>query len=102
MLFSRFRALFRGAGLLASLTASRPAPAQAGLILVPAESSLSVHGIPLPQDAAPLLAASLSLENLHALAPKSGELGRGWLRAVVYNYPVPAPPDEVAAYYRSV
>jgi hypothetical protein len=63
-------------------------------------SGLVVQGIPLPQGAEPLLTANLSLENLHALAPKAGELGRGRLRAVVYDVPSLAPPDQVAAFYR--
>jgi hypothetical protein len=63
-------------------------------------SGLVVQGIPLPQGAEPFLTANLSLENLHTLAPKAGELGTGRLRAVVYRVPSLAPPDQVAAFYR--
>jgi hypothetical protein len=63
-------------------------------------SGLVVQGIPLPQGAEPFLTANLSLENLHILAPRVGELGTGRLRAVVYNVPSAAPPDVVAAFYR--
>ncbi len=79
----------------------RPGPVRAELVLT-STAPLLVHGIPIPEGAEPYLAASVSLENLHALAPRVGELGRGRLHAVAYTYPGDAPPDEVVAYYRRV
>jgi hypothetical protein len=77
------------------------ASARADLVTVAAGGSpLLVHGIPIPEGAEPSLAASVSLDNLHVLAPRAGELGSGRLRAVVYDYQGQAPPDQVAEFYR--
>jgi hypothetical protein len=77
-----------------------PVRAQSLVVPVALSAGLTVHGIPLPQGAKPFLAANLSFKNLRAVAPSAGELGSGWVRAVVYDIPPPAPPDGVAAYYQ--
>jgi hypothetical protein len=46
------------------------------------------------------MAANLSFENLRALAPGRLDVGKGRLRAVVYEMPDAAPPDSVASFYR--
>jgi hypothetical protein len=95
------RSLLLGALLLfASGPAAPTVRVQAVIVPAAVGASLTVHGIPLPQGAVPYFAANLSMENLHAVAPRAGELGTGWVRAVVYDIPPPAPPDGVAAYYR--
>src|SRR5438876_1208900 len=99
----RFRVL--RAVLLGSLVlfaagwASAPAQARA-LDIAVSSSGLVVHGIPLPAGAEPSMAANLSLANLQAMAPAQGDLGRGRLRAVVYEMQQGAPADQVAAFYR--
>src|SRR5262249_47960425 len=68
--------------------------------IVVASSGLVVKGIPLPVGAEPTMAATLSFENIQALSPARLELGKGRLRAVVYEMPGAAPPDTVASFYR--
>jgi hypothetical protein len=89
--------------LLAPWSAARLQRASAELIpAATGDGSLTVHGIPLPRNAEPFLAANLTVENLRALAPDAGDLGKsGWVRAVVYNVQEVARPDVVAAYYRA-
>jgi hypothetical protein len=76
------------------------APAQAKpMNITMSGSGLVVHGIPLPAGAEPSLAASLSLEELQVMAAGVPDLGRGRLRAVVYQLQIAAPPDAVADFY---
>jgi hypothetical protein len=96
-----WRLLLLGTLLLMLTGGSTPrAEAQASVLPAAVSAGLAVHGIPIPQGARPYLAANLSLKNLQSVAPAAGELGSGWVRAVVYDIPPPAPPDQVAAYYR--
>src|SRR6476660_1757975 len=103
MIMTRIRvlraALLGSSLLLASVGARFPAQARV-LDIAVTNSGLVVHGIPLPAGAEPTMAASLSLANLQALAPVHGDLGRGTLRAVVYEMQQGAPPDVVASFYR--
>jgi len=85
--------------LLATGSAVTPAQARVMDVMV-ASSGLVVHGIPLPAGAEPSMAANLSFENLRALAPGRLEVGKGRLRAVIFEMPEAAPPDSVAAFYR--
>lgn len=89
-----------GAALLLAV-GSTGSPAQARVMdVVVASSGLVVHGIPLPVGAEPTMAANLSFENLRALSTARLELGKGRLRAVIYDMPGAAPPDTVASFYR--
>jgi hypothetical protein len=84
---------------LAFRPALAPAQAKPMNIIVTA-SGLVVHGIPLPAGAEPSLAANLTLEELQAMASGVSDLGRGRLRAVVYQLQIAAPPDAVADFYQ--
>jgi hypothetical protein len=80
--------------------ASAPAQARVLMNIAVTSSGLVVHGIPLPAGAEPSMAANLSLENLQAMTPVGRDLGKGRLRAVIYEMQGAAPPDVVAAFYR--
>lgn len=87
--------------LLALWPGAGGTPVRAELVLAAAGGPLTVNGIPLPVNAEPFLAADMTMENLRALAPDAGELGKsGRVRAVIYHVQAEVRPDEAAAYYR--